>query len=315
MRSEVLTPCLNFPRLRRSAPASPTGDWPADRRRRGAAPARDPPPRARRGALRRRRCAAARSPMPGAAVNICGCPSTTATRCSRTWACPDSSGCVGAERRRRDAPAGPVRVRRRRPAAALHRPADVRRPVAVAGRRRAARRDRAHRPRPDRSGFDDGAFVAALRAQAHRGQARAARPVTDLRRRQHLRRRGAVAGQAARRPADRRADHARRSQRLLGHVRDVLGEALAAGGTSFDALYVNVNGESGYFDRSLNAYGREGEPCARCGTPIRRESFMNRSSFSCPNCQPRPGSSGGPAATSRGCKRDPRRVRRCESCS
>jgi formamidopyrimidine-DNA glycosylase len=75
---------------------------------------------------------------------------------------------------------------------------------------------------------------------------------------------------------------------LLGYVRDVLGEAIAAGGTSFDALYVNVNGESGYFDRSLDAYGREGQPCRRCGTPIRREQFMNRSSFSCPRCQPRP---------------------------
>ena len=77
-------------------------------------------------------------------------------------------------------------------------------------------------------------------------------------------------------------------ERLLGHVRDVLIEALKAGGTSFDSLYVNVNGESGYFDRSLHAYGREGEPCHRCGSPIRREHFMNRSSFSCPHCQPRP---------------------------
>ena len=77
-------------------------------------------------------------------------------------------------------------------------------------------------------------------------------------------------------------------RRLLAHVRDVLGEAIVAGGTSFDELYVNVNGESGYFDRSLNAYGREGEPCHRCGTPIRREQFMNRSSYSCPRCQPRP---------------------------
>ncbi|GAA2604048.1 bifunctional DNA-formamidopyrimidine glycosylase/DNA-(apurinic or apyrimidinic site) lyase [Dactylosporangium fulvum] len=77
-------------------------------------------------------------------------------------------------------------------------------------------------------------------------------------------------------------------RRLLGHVRDVLNEAIGQGGTSFDALYVNVNGESGYFDRSLNAYGREGLPCKRCGTPIRREAFMNRSSFSCPKCQPRP---------------------------
>jgi formamidopyrimidine-DNA glycosylase len=73
--------------------------------------------------------------------------------------------------------------------------------------------------------------------------------------------------------------------RLLDAVREVLTEALVAGGTSFDALYVNVNGESGYFDRSLNAYGREGQPCNRCGTPIRRESFMNRSSYSCPRCQ------------------------------
>ena len=76
--------------------------------------------------------------------------------------------------------------------------------------------------------------------------------------------------------------------RLLEAVREVLSEALRAGGTSFDALYVNINGESGYFDRSLQAYGREGEPCSRCGTPIRRDAFMNRSSYSCPHCQPRP---------------------------
>ncbi len=75
---------------------------------------------------------------------------------------------------------------------------------------------------------------------------------------------------------------------LLEAVREVLTEALKAGGTSFDSLYVNVNGESGYFDRSLEAYGRAGEPCSRCGTPIRRDSFMNRSSYSCPRCQPRP---------------------------
>jgi formamidopyrimidine-DNA glycosylase len=75
---------------------------------------------------------------------------------------------------------------------------------------------------------------------------------------------------------------------LLGSVNGVLTAALRAGGTSFDTLYVNVNGESGYFDRSLQAYGREGEPCSRCGTPIRRDAFMNRSSYSCPHCQPRP---------------------------
>jgi formamidopyrimidine-DNA glycosylase len=74
-------------------------------------------------------------------------------------------------------------------------------------------------------------------------------------------------------------------RRLLGCVRDVLNDAIAAGGTSFDALYVNVNGQSGWFDRSLDAYGRENEPCARCGTPIVRERFMNRSSYRCPTCQ------------------------------
>jgi formamidopyrimidine-DNA glycosylase len=76
--------------------------------------------------------------------------------------------------------------------------------------------------------------------------------------------------------------------RLLAHVRDVLGEAITEGGTSFDALYVNVNGESGYFDRSLAVYGQEGRPCPRCGTAVRRDAFMNRSSFTCPRCQPRP---------------------------
>jgi formamidopyrimidine-DNA glycosylase len=75
---------------------------------------------------------------------------------------------------------------------------------------------------------------------------------------------------------------------LLGHARDVMTDALGEGGTSFDSLYVNVNGESGYFDRSLDAYGREGAPCARCGTPIRRVAFMNRSSYFCPRCQPPP---------------------------
>lgn len=75
---------------------------------------------------------------------------------------------------------------------------------------------------------------------------------------------------------------------LAAHVQDVMGAALDAGGTSFDSLYVNVNGASGFFERSLDAYGQAGSPCRRCGTPIRREAFMNRSSFSCPRCQPRP---------------------------
>ena len=72
---------------------------------------------------------------------------------------------------------------------------------------------------------------------------------------------------------------------LLDAATEVMSDALAVGGTSFDALYVNVNGQSGYFERSLNAYGRAGQPCRRCGTPMRREEFMNRSSFYCPVCQ------------------------------
>lgn len=75
---------------------------------------------------------------------------------------------------------------------------------------------------------------------------------------------------------------------LLDVSAEVMTEALGQGGTSFDSLYVNVNGESGYFERSLDAYGREGEPCRRCGAVMRREKFMNRSSYYCPKCQPRP---------------------------
>lgn len=76
-----------------------------------------------------------------------------------------------------------------------------------------------------------------------------------------------------------------RLRALLEAAAAVMGDALAAGGTSFDSLYVNVNGESGYFSRSLDAYGREDEPCRRCGTVIRRAKFMNRSSYYCPKCQ------------------------------
>lgn len=74
---------------------------------------------------------------------------------------------------------------------------------------------------------------------------------------------------------------------LLEAGRTVMARALEQGGTSFDSLYVNVNGDSGYFALSLNAYGQQDEPCARCGTPIVREQFMNRSSHFCPNCQRR----------------------------
>ncbi|WP_093146673.1 bifunctional DNA-formamidopyrimidine glycosylase/DNA-(apurinic or apyrimidinic site) lyase [Saccharopolyspora antimicrobica] len=75
---------------------------------------------------------------------------------------------------------------------------------------------------------------------------------------------------------------------LFDGVTEVMQDALRAGGTSFDALYVNVNGESGYFDRSLAVYGQLDRPCPRCGAPIRRDAFMNRSSYTCPVCQPKP---------------------------
>lgn len=75
--------------------------------------------------------------------------------------------------------------------------------------------------------------------------------------------------------------------RLLAEVRAVLHKALAEGGTSFDAQYVNVNGQAGYFAHSLNAYGQQGKPCPRCGSLVVRESFMNRGSHFCPRCQRR----------------------------
>ncbi|PZO71312.1 MAG: DNA-formamidopyrimidine glycosylase [Kocuria palustris] len=83
------------------------------------------------------------------------------------------------------------------------------------------------------------------------------------------------------------------TQRLVEAVQDVMARALEAGGTSFDSLYVNINGESGYFSRSLNAYGRAGEACPRCEAEGRdgvivREQFMNRSSYRCAVCQRRP---------------------------
>jgi len=85
----------------------------------------------------------------------------------------------------------------------------------------------------------------------------------------------------------RPTDTLRRAEalRVLDAARDVMLDALAAGGTSFDSLYVNVNGASGYFARNLEVYGREGMPCRRCGSLIKRTAFMNRSSHFCPKCQ------------------------------
>ena len=78
------------------------------------------------------------------------------------------------------------------------------------------------------------------------------------------------------------------ARRVLDAAATVMGESLAVGGTSFDALYVDVHGDSGYFSRALAVYGREGRPCPRCGTSIVRSAFTNRSSFWCPTCQRRP---------------------------
>ena len=80
----------------------------------------------------------------------------------------------------------------------------------------------------------------------------------------------------------------RKLAEVLDAAAAVMTDALGQGGTSFDSLYVNVNGQSGYFDRSLNVYGQEDRNCRRCGSVIRRDRFMNRSSFYCPTCQPPP---------------------------
>jgi formamidopyrimidine-DNA glycosylase len=81
---------------------------------------------------------------------------------------------------------------------------------------------------------------------------------------------------------------AKSAQNLIQAAAEVMQQALVQGGTSFDELYVNVNGESGYFSRSLNAYGQAGRPCPRCSRPIKRERFTNRYSHLCPNCQRAP---------------------------
>ena len=154
--------------------------------------------------------------------------------------------------------------------------------------------------------FDDDAFVAALR----RKRTTVKRALLD----QSL-----VSGVGniyadeslwrARLHYDRPTDRLTRADvtTLLTCIRDVLRESLRAGGTSFDALYVSTEGVSGLFQRRLEVYGREGEPCSRCGSAIRRDAFMNRSSYYCPRCQraprsrppaprPRPERSAGTAA-------------------
>ncbi len=142
-------------------------------------------------------------------------------------------------------------------------------------------------PDPLESAFDEQQFSARLRSR-HTGIKRALLDqslisgVGNIYADEALWRAGLhwASGTDALKPAD--------VTRLLEAVREVFAEAITAGGTSFDSLYVKVNGESGYFDRSLAVYGRESEPCPRCGTPVIREKFMNRSSYSCPRCQLRP---------------------------
>jgi formamidopyrimidine-DNA glycosylase len=136
-------------------------------------------------------------------------------------------------------------------------------------------------------GFDDDVFASALRRR-HTGLKRALLDQSLISGVGNI-----YADEAlwrARQHFDRPTDTMRRPQvaAVLDAARAVMGEALEQGGTSFDALYVNVNGESGYFDRSLDAYGRAGQPCRRCGALLVREPFMNRSSYRCPRCQRRP---------------------------
>jgi formamidopyrimidine-DNA glycosylase len=142
-------------------------------------------------------------------------------------------------------------------------------------------------PDPLEAAFDDGVFLARLRSR-HTGVKRALLDQSLISGVGNI-----YADEAlwrARLHWARATDTLTRAEaaRVLAEVRAVLVDALKSGGTSFDSLYVNVNGESGYFSRSLCVYGREGEPCPRCGTPIRRDPFMNRSAYSCPRCQPRP---------------------------
>lgn len=132
--------------------------------------------------------------------------------------------------------------------------------------------------------FDDDAFVARLRKKST-GIKRALLDQTLISGIGNIYADEAL--WAARLHFDRSSDtlSVKQARTLLVEVRQVLTKALAEGGTSFDTQYVNVNGESGYFSHSLNAYGQQGKPCPRCGTEMRRVSFMNRGSHYCPRCQ------------------------------
>jgi formamidopyrimidine-DNA glycosylase len=137
---------------------------------------------------------------------------------------------------------------------------------------------------PLEPGFDDASFSAALRRRGS-GVKRALLDQTLISGVGNI-----YADEAlwrARIHHDRPASSLRPADaaRLIGAIRGVLRDALAAGGTTFDGLYVDAEGRSGYFVRELAVYGREGQPCPACGTPVRRVAFMNRSAHFCPRCQ------------------------------
>lgn len=72
---------------------------------------------------------------------------------------------------------------------------------------------------------------------------------------------------------------------LYNAIRRVFRKAIGVGGTSFDATYKRINGESGEFQQALRVVGRTGEPCYRCGTPIIKTVVGQRGTYYCPNCQ------------------------------
>lgn len=84
----------------------------------------------------------------------------------------------------------------------------------------------------------------------------------------------------------RRASTITRAQleRLHLAVKEVLKEAIALGGSSISD-YVDIDGEEGSFQIQHRVYGREGEPCLVCKTPIKRVVIAGRSSYYCPKCQ------------------------------
>ena len=210
-------------------------------------------------------------------VPVAAARTAATTRCSPTSGMSGQLLVVPAGRAAREAPAGPVRAS---PTAARSCASSTSAPsVALCWSPTSAatacrRRSRTSRRDPLDPPFDEDGVRGALRAPADRGQARAARPVADQRRRQHLRRRGAVAGAAALRPADRDADPAAGRRAARPPPVRSWRAALAEGGTSFDSLYVNVNGETGYFDRSLDALRPRGRALPRAAA---RRSAASRS--------------------------------------